>query len=94
MATSKKNSKSEETKPKVQNAFEAYFSTRKKTEEAATEKPPEVVEKKSLRDDRITKVCATCGKEYHPTRNGYSQVSKYCSQKCAMDTLRGKFNLN
>jgi hypothetical protein len=92
MATSKKNTKSEETKPKVQNAFEAYFSARKQAEETPKEKP-KAVDKEALRDTRITKVCATCGKDYHPTRNGYSQVSKYCSQKCAMNTLRGKFSI-
>lgn len=94
MATTKKKSTNEETKPKVQNAFEAFLSARKKPEETHKEQPQKVTEKKSLRDERITKVCATCGKEYHPTRNGYSQVSKYCSQKCAMNTLRGKFTLN
>ena len=90
MATSKKSVKSEEIKPKTQNAFEAYFSARKTPEEAPKEEP-KVVDKPSLRDTNITKVCATCGKDYHPTRNGYAQVSKYCSQKCAMANIRGRF---
>lgn len=93
MSTQKKSEKSEDSKPKVQNAFEAYFSTRKKAEESPKEEP-KVVDKHALRDTRITKVCATCGKDYHPTKNGYSQVSKYCSQKCAMNTVRGKFSIN
>lgn len=93
MATSRKSTKSGDAKPKVQNAFEAYFSAQKKAEESPAD-DTKVEHKLALRDTRITKVCATCGKDYHPTRNGYSQVSKYCSQKCAMDTLRGKFNIN
>ncbi len=93
MATSKKSAKSEDTKPKVQNAFETYFAARKRAEESPKEEP-KAVDKNALRDTRITKVCATCGKDYHPTRNGYSQVSKYCSQKCAMNKLRGKFLTN
>lgn len=92
IATSKKNTKSEDTKPKVQNAFEAYFSARKQAGKTLKEKH-KAVNKEALRGTRITKVCATCGKDYHPTRNGYSQVSKYCSQKCAMNTLRGKFSI-
>jgi hypothetical protein len=92
MAISKKIIKPEDTKPKVQNAFEAYFSTRKIAEESPKEEPQDL-DKRALRDTRITKVCATCGKDYHPTKNGYSQVSKYCSQKCAMNTLRGKFSI-
>lgn len=96
MATAKKTTKKEDAQPKVLNAFEAFLSARKQAEaEAATKtEKTKAPAKKSLRDESITKICATCGKQYHPTRNGYSQVSKYCSQKCAMDTLRGKFNLN
>jgi len=93
MVTSKKTIKFEEKKPKVQNAFEVYFNARKNAEDSAKEEP-KAVEKKAQRDTRITKVCATCGRDYHPTKNGYSQVSKYCSQKCAMSSLRGKFSIN
>ncbi len=92
MSTQKKSDKSEDSLPKVHNAFDAYFSARKKAEESPEEVPKEI-EKKAQRDTKITKVCASCGKDYHPTKNGYSHVSKYCSQKCAMSKLRGKFSI-
>ena len=92
MATSKKTSIKVEAQSKVLNAFDAYFASKKKAEEKVS--PTVTAKKKSLRDESITKVCATCGKEYHPTRNGFAQVSKYCSQKCTMDKLRGQFTIN
>jgi hypothetical protein len=35
------------------------------------------------RDTTITKVCATCGKQFHPRRSGYEMIAKYCSAACA-----------
>lgn len=93
MAISNKGTKPKDTKPTAQNAFEAYFSARKKAEESPKEEP-KVVDKQALRDTRITKVCANCGKDYHPIRNGYSLVSTYCSQKCAINAVRGKLSIN
>ena len=92
MSKQKKSDKSEAGIPKVQNAFDAFFSARIKAEESPKE-DSKVVDKQALRDTRITKVCANCGKDYHPTKNGYSQVSKYCSQKCTMNSVRGKFSM-
>lgn len=43
----------------------------------------EIEGKESWRDLTITKVCDTCGKEYHPRRNGYELISRYCSQRCS-----------
>lgn len=97
MGDSNKNTKKAAAPPKVLNAFDAYFAaTKKKTEEIATSTPnsKKTVKKAPLRDESITKICANCGKEYHPTRNGYANVSKYCSQKCTMAKVSGKFTLN
>ncbi len=35
------------------------------------------------RDLSVIKVCETCGRQYHPRRNGYQTTSKYCSALCA-----------
>jgi hypothetical protein len=35
------------------------------------------------RDLSITKVCATCGKKFHPKKNGYQLIAKYCNAACA-----------
>ena len=95
MVTPKKSTKKVEGSPKVLNAFDAYFATKKaKDESTVATNPKGSLKKQSLRDESITKVCAACGKEYHPTRNGYAHVSKYCSQKCTMDKVSGRFTLN
>jgi hypothetical protein len=36
-----------------------------------------------LRDQKITKVCANCGEKYHPRKNSYQIISRFCSQACA-----------
>ena len=92
MSKQNKSDKSEVGIPKVQNAFDAFFSERIKGEESPKEES-KILDKQALRDTRITKVCANCGKDYHPIKNGYSQVSKYCSQKCTMNSVRGKFSM-
>lgn len=90
MATEKKITNKEEVRPKVLNAFESFLAARKVAEAGDKSEKINAPAKKSIRNESITKVCATCGKEYHPTRNGYSLVSKYCSQKCTMNGVRGK----
>ncbi len=35
------------------------------------------------RDLSITKTCDTCGKQYHPRKNGYQTTSRFCSAVCA-----------
>lgn len=35
------------------------------------------------RDLSVTKNCDTCGKQYHPRRNGYQATSRYCSAPCS-----------
>ena len=92
MAASKKSTKKIEATPKALNAFDAYFALKNKTDELATVTKNK--KKMPLRDESITRICANCGKEYHPTRNGYANVSKYCSQKCTMAKVSGKFTLN
>lgn len=34
-------------------------------------------------DQKIVKVCAACGDEYHPRRNSYQTTSRFCSAECA-----------
>lgn len=34
------------------------------------------------RDLSIVKTCDHCGRLYHPRRNSYQTISKYCSQDC------------
>ena len=43
----------------------------------------EIKGKESWRDLTITKVCATCGNEYHPRNNSYQLISRFCSKVCA-----------
>jgi len=43
---------------------------------------PEVKGKESWRDLSITKTCQTCGKKFHPSKNGYQHSAKFCSAKC------------
>lgn len=49
----------------------------------AKTKKVEILGKESWRDLSITKTCATCGKEYHPRKNSYQLISRFCSQQCA-----------
>jgi hypothetical protein len=35
-----------------------------------------------IRDLNVTKECETCGKSYHPRKNGYQATSKFCSAEC------------
>lgn len=35
------------------------------------------------RDLTITKQCETCGKSYHPRKNGYQTTSRFCCVGCA-----------
>lgn len=34
------------------------------------------------RDLTVTKECDTCGKKYHPRKNGYQTTSRFCSVEC------------
>lgn len=43
--------------------------------------------KKIRRDFNITKKCDFCGVEYHPKKNGYEMISRFCSMEC---TKKGK----
>jgi hypothetical protein len=35
------------------------------------------------RDMKVVKVCANCGEKYHPRKNSYQLISRFCSQECA-----------
>jgi hypothetical protein len=35
------------------------------------------------RDLKIVKTCDTCGDEYHPRKNSYQTISRFCSAECA-----------
>lgn len=96
MAETKKIVKKQKAAPRVLNAFEAFFSSQNeaKAEEKEKNEATKPPAKRKSRDESITKVCTNCGKQYHPTRNGYAHVSKYCSPKCAMARNRGKLKLN
>jgi hypothetical protein len=41
------------------------------------------------RDLRIVKTCETCGALYHPRKNSYQIISRFCSQECARKARRG-----
>lgn len=43
----------------------------------------EILGKESWRDLTIIKICDTCGKEYHPRKNSYQAISRFCSAICA-----------
>lgn len=34
------------------------------------------------RDLSMIKVCSFCGQKYHPRKNSYQAISKFCSQVC------------
>lgn len=40
-------------------------------------------EDKKNRDLTIIKTCDTCGVKYHPRRNSYQTISRFCSAECA-----------
>ncbi len=49
-----------------------------------------VVAKKKVEEKRnpkldytITKTCAVCKKKYHPRKNGYELISRYCNNECS-----------
>jgi hypothetical protein len=50
----------------------------------------EPVGKESWRDLSIRKNCALCGKEYHPRKNSYQSISRYCSAICARSARKKK----
>jgi len=41
------------------------------------------------RDLSMIKTCEFCGRRYHPRRNSYQVVSRFCSQECARKSRRG-----
>ena len=40
------------------------------------------------RDLKIIKVCDWCGEKYHPRRNSYQIVSRFCSAECSRKGTR------
>lgn len=40
------------------------------------------------RDLSIVKKCDWCGDEYHPRRNSYQVVSRFCSAECSRKGMR------
>jgi hypothetical protein len=48
----------------------------------------EILGQESYRNLTVTLVCDTCKGEYHPRKNGYEYLSKYCSRPCTMIGLR------
>jgi len=54
------------------------------------EKPKKKVvvkKKETKRDLTITKECDYCGVSYHPKKNGYEMISRFCTIEC---TRNGK----
>lgn len=43
------------------------------------------------RDLTMIKICENCGRKYHPRRNSYQLISKYCSQSCVKEARRKRF---
>jgi len=43
----------------------------------------EIQREKIWKDFTITKICDTCGKEYHPRKNGFQYTSRFCSWECS-----------
>lgn len=41
------------------------------------------------RDLRIVKVCDFCGAKYHPRKNSYRVLSRFCSAECSHKGIRG-----
>jgi hypothetical protein len=48
-------------------------------------KKQEILGKESWRDLSITKFCDNCGMMYHPRKNSYQAVSRFCSQQCVRE---------
>lgn len=42
------------------------------------------------RDLTIIKVCDNCGQKYHPRKDGYEAMSRFCSQECTKKFRRNK----
>lgn len=40
------------------------------------------------RDLKIVKVCANCGDKYHPRKNSYQMISRFCSAECSRQGVR------
>jgi len=43
----------------------------------------EIQREKIWKDFTITKICDTCGNEYHPRKNGFQYTSRFCSWECS-----------
>ena len=74
---------------KPPNAFDLNISVFNMDSDKVT--PKRKKRNQAIKNTNITKVCACCGKEYHPTKNGYENISKYCSQKCSYLMVSKKF---
>jgi len=44
----------------------------------------------SFRDKSMIKICEFCGRKYHPRRNSYQALSRFCSQLCVKKSRRGR----
>jgi len=44
------------------------------------------------RDRKIIKTCAYCGEKYHPRKNSYQMISRFCSQECVKRGRDSKIN--
>lgn len=42
------------------------------------------------RDLKIIKTCDVCGDRYHPRKNSYQMISRYCSAECARKGIRNR----
>jgi len=51
-------------------------------------KAKEVRGQESFRNLSVTLVCDACGEEYHPRKNGYEFLSRFCSRPCTLIGLR------
>lgn len=60
-------------------------------------KKPNKITKKTVdpdlknRDLSVTKTCDTCGKSYHPRKNGYQATSRFCSAECSRKGRKSSF---
>ncbi len=41
------------------------------------------------RDLKMIKVCDWCKEQYHPRKNGYKMISRFCSPECSRKGTRG-----
>ena len=53
-------------------------------------KSEEIPGQESWRNLSIIRVCDACGNKYHPRKNGYEYLSRFCSRPCTMIGLRRK----